>query len=213
MPDVCLMGQLGMVCKQTEDGDSWKQFALALAGKQGSRHHRGLINQVTCHGNLNRGNCCFLYLFFRFFSSVEIPFKSSRHREVWQKGKFLICLQWVAPGYIFGQMPNTATGFTLDFDKEIELWKSMVLYDTSNSNPSNQHKRDQREYFFQLFYIAMTISDKINLYLLWGANIKDQRIKHFRYWISLKDPSILQIVKLRSNSWNCQNSTFPKKSR
>ena len=35
--------------------------------------------------------------------------------------------------------------------------------------------------FFQFFYIAMTISDKINLYLLWGANIKDQRIKHFRY--------------------------------
>lgn len=62
MPDVCLMGKLGMACKQTEDGDSWKQFALALAGEQGSRHHRGLKNQVTCDGNLNRGNCCFLYL-------------------------------------------------------------------------------------------------------------------------------------------------------
>ena len=96
-------GQTGQGLQTDRYGDSWKQFALALTGKPGSRLHRRLKIQVTCDGNLNRSNRCFLKsVFIDFFFPLEISVKSSRQEEVWQTRKFLIYFQQIVLGYIFG---------------------------------------------------------------------------------------------------------------
>lgn len=38
------------------------ELVMALAGEQGSRHHRNLENQVTYDRNLDKGSSFFLYL-------------------------------------------------------------------------------------------------------------------------------------------------------
>ena len=119
-------GQTGQGLQTDRYGDSWKQFALALTGKPGSRLHRRLKIQVTCDGNLNRSNRCFLKsVFIDFFFSFRNICQEQQARGSLADEKvsylFSANCSWIHLWLNDG--PKTPASFTLGFDREIELWK------------------------------------------------------------------------------------------
>lgn len=144
-------------------------------------------------GSWTEATVAFYICVYRIFFSVEIAFQEQQAWGSLAEEKvsyfFSANCSWIYLWLDAG--PKALASFTFGFDKEIELWKRVWYYISSQTQIQVIHTREIKKNNFSPI-ILHGHEDVVEKNLPGGSKIeKSRELKHFRHWIGLRNPSIL----------------------